>query len=79
VQRQYLITPPIPCFLLGPDIFLSTLFSNTHNHLCSSFHVRDQVQTHPKQHIELEFSIFNISISLSIYLLYIHIFQYVIV
>ena len=33
---------PVISFLLAPNIFLSTLFSNTLN-LCSSLNVRDQV------------------------------------
>jgi hypothetical protein len=36
---------PLTSFLFGPNIFLSTLFSNTLN-LCSSANVRDQV-SHP--------------------------------
>jgi hypothetical protein len=39
------LQPPIISFLLGPTIFLSTLFSNTLS-LCSSLNVRDQV-SHP--------------------------------
>jgi hypothetical protein len=37
--------PPVTSSLLGPNIFLSTLFSNTLN-LCSSLNARDQV-SHP--------------------------------
>jgi hypothetical protein len=62
---QHPIIPPIASFLIGPHIFLSTLFSKIHD-LCSSFHVRDQGQTHTNQHIKLLFSIFNTSIRLSI-------------
>ena len=36
---------PVTLFLLGPNILLSTLFSNTHS-LCSSLNVSDQV-SHP--------------------------------
>jgi hypothetical protein len=39
------LQPPITSSLFGPNIFLSTLFSNTLN-LCSSLNVRDQV-SHP--------------------------------
>jgi len=48
----------LPHPLLGPDIFLSTLFSNTRS-LCSSLTVREQV-SHPytttgkKENIEKE-------------------------
>jgi hypothetical protein len=37
--------PPITPSLFGPDVLLSTLFSNTHS-LCSSLNVRDHV-SHP--------------------------------
>jgi hypothetical protein len=36
------LQPPVTSSLLGPNIFLSTLFSNTLN-LCSSLDVRDKV------------------------------------
>jgi hypothetical protein len=39
------LQPPVTSSLLGPNIFLSTLFSNTLN-LCSSLIVRDKV-SHP--------------------------------
>jgi hypothetical protein len=39
------LQPPVASSLLGPNILLSTLFSNTHN-LCSSRNFRDQV-SHP--------------------------------
>ena len=39
--NNFLHSPVIASFL-APNIFLSTLFSNTHN-LCSSLKVRDQV------------------------------------
>jgi hypothetical protein len=42
---QSSLYPPISSCLLGPDILLSTLFSNTPN-LCSPLSVRDQV-LHP--------------------------------
>jgi hypothetical protein len=38
----------LPHSLLGPDMFLSTLFSNTLS-LCSSLTVRDKFHTHTKQ------------------------------
>jgi len=37
------LQPYVPSCLLGPNIFLSTLFSST-NSLCSSLNVRDQVR-----------------------------------
>jgi hypothetical protein len=40
-----LLHSPVPSSLLGPNILLSTLFSNTLS-LCSSLSVRDQV-SHP--------------------------------
>jgi hypothetical protein len=36
---------PVTSYLLGPNILLNTLFSNTFN-LCSALNVRDQV-SHP--------------------------------
>jgi uncharacterized membrane protein len=39
------LQPPVTSSLIGPNILLSTLFSNTLN-LCSSLNVRDQV-SHP--------------------------------
>jgi hypothetical protein len=36
------LQPPVTSSLLGPNILLSTLFSNTLN-LCPSLNVRDQV------------------------------------
>jgi hypothetical protein len=39
------LQPPVTSSLFGPNIFLSTLFSNTVN-LCSSLKVRDKV-SHP--------------------------------
>jgi hypothetical protein len=39
------LRPPVTLFILGPNILLSTLFSNTLS-LCSSLNVRDQV-SHP--------------------------------
>jgi hypothetical protein len=38
------LQPPITSYFFGPNIFLSTLFSNTLS-LCSSLNVRDQVST----------------------------------
>jgi hypothetical protein len=39
------LQPPITSSLFGPNVFLSTLFSNTLS-LCSSLNVRDQI-SHP--------------------------------
>ena len=47
-------SPPLPCCLipLGPNIFHSTLFSNTLS-LYSSLSVRAQIHTHTKQEAKL--------------------------
>jgi hypothetical protein len=45
------LLPPVSSFLLGPNIPLSTLFSNTRN-LCSSQNVRDQI-LHPNKQVKL--------------------------
>jgi hypothetical protein len=44
-MKLVIMQPPITSSLFGPNIFLSTLFSNTLS-LCSSLNVRDQV-SHP--------------------------------
>jgi hypothetical protein len=44
------VQPYATSSLLGPNILLSTLFSNTPN-LCSSISVRDQV-SHPHEHVQ---------------------------
>jgi hypothetical protein len=41
----------VTSFLLGPNILLSTLFSNTLN-LCSSLNVRVKFNTHTKQRVK---------------------------
>jgi hypothetical protein len=46
------LQPPVTSSILGPNILLSTLFSNTLN-LCSSVNVRDQV-SHPYKTTERE-------------------------
>jgi hypothetical protein len=43
---------PVTSSFLGPNILLSTLFSNTLS-LCSSLNVRDQVSHPTKQQVEL--------------------------
>jgi hypothetical protein len=42
---QFFFYPPVTSFLLGPNILLNTLFSNTLS-LCSTLNVREQV-SHP--------------------------------
>jgi hypothetical protein len=43
---------PVTLFLLGPNIRLSTRFSDTLS-LCSSLNVRDQFRTHTESQAEL--------------------------
>jgi hypothetical protein len=51
-----LLRSPVTSSHLGPNIPLSTLFSNTLS-LCSSLSVRDKFHTHTKQQAKLQFCI----------------------
>jgi hypothetical protein len=55
------LQPPVTSSLLGPNIFLSTLFSNTLN-LCSSLNMRDQIShayENPSPPILKRFPLYN--------------------
>jgi hypothetical protein len=51
-----LLHSPVTSSLLGPNIPLSTLFSNTLS-LCSSLSVRDQVSHPYKKQVKLQFCV----------------------
>jgi hypothetical protein len=57
-----LLQPPVTSSLFGPNILLSTLFSNTLN-LCSSLNVRDQASHPYKTTGKISFIYFNLHIS----------------